>query len=59
VLTVLEQTPGVESARAMTDAEQRALLEPWFGPDLPVGGSADAAPDRDHRDARGATMPPA
>jgi cell division transport system permease protein len=36
VLTVLEQTPGVESARAMTDAEQRALLEPWFGPDLPV-----------------------
>jgi cell division transport system permease protein len=36
VLTVLEQTPGVESARAMTDAEQRALLAPWFGPDLPV-----------------------
>ncbi len=36
VLTVLEQTPGVESARAITDEEQRALLEPWFGPDLPV-----------------------
>jgi cell division transport system permease protein len=36
VLTVLEQTPGVASARATTDAEQRALLEPWFGPDLPV-----------------------
>jgi cell division transport system permease protein len=33
---VLEQTPGVESARAITDEEQRALLEPWFGPDLPV-----------------------
>jgi cell division transport system permease protein len=36
VLTVLEQTPGVASARALTDAEQRALLEPWFGPDLPL-----------------------
>jgi cell division transport system permease protein len=36
VLTVLEQTPGVDSARALTDEEQRALLEPWFGPDLPV-----------------------
>ncbi|MBO6602752.1 MAG: cell division protein FtsX [Roseicyclus sp.] len=36
VLTVLEQTSGVDSARALTDDEQRALLEPWFGPDLPV-----------------------
>jgi cell division transport system permease protein len=36
VLTVLEQTPGVDSARALTDDEQRALLEPWFGPDLPI-----------------------
>ena len=36
VLTVLEQTQGVESARAMTEEEQRELLEPWFGPDLPV-----------------------
>ncbi|MBY6201923.1 hypothetical protein KUV65_11155 [Maritalea mobilis] len=36
VLTVLEQTPGVESARALTDEEQQALLEPWFGPELPV-----------------------
>ena len=36
VLTVLEQTPGVDSARALTDEEQRDLLEPWFGPDLPV-----------------------
>jgi cell division transport system permease protein len=35
-LRVLEQTPGVASARALTDSEQRALLEPWFGPDLPV-----------------------
>ncbi|SEN97748.1 cell division transport system permease protein [Gemmobacter aquatilis] len=36
VLDVLATTPGVESARAMTDEEQRKLLEPWFGPDLPV-----------------------
>jgi cell division transport system permease protein len=36
VLTVLEQTPGVASARALTADEQRALLEPWFGPALPV-----------------------
>ena len=35
-LTVLEQTPGVASARALTDDEERALLEPWFGPDLPI-----------------------
>lgn len=36
VLSVLEQTPGVDSARALTDDEQRALLEPWFGPELPL-----------------------
>ncbi|MDX1785276.1 MAG: FtsX-like permease family protein [Roseovarius sp.] len=35
-LRVLETTAGVASARALTNAEQRALLEPWFGPDLPV-----------------------
>ncbi|SFA90369.1 cell division transport system permease protein [Poseidonocella pacifica] len=33
-LRVLEQTPGVASAQALTEEEQRALLEPWFGPDL-------------------------
>lgn len=36
VLKLLEQTPGVGTVRAFSDAEQRALLEPWFGPDLPV-----------------------
>jgi cell division transport system permease protein len=36
VLEVLTTTPGITSARALTDDEQRALLEPWFGPDLPV-----------------------
>ena len=35
-LRVLETTPGVASARALTDEEERALLEPWFGPDLPI-----------------------
>lgn len=36
VLTVLNSTQGVAEARALTDDEQQALLEPWFGPDLPV-----------------------
>lgn len=35
-LRVLQTTPGVGTARALTPQEQRALLEPWFGPDLPV-----------------------
>ncbi|SEO62589.1 cell division transport system permease protein [Salinihabitans flavidus] len=35
-LRVLETTPGIASARALDKAEQRALLEPWFGPDLPL-----------------------
>ena len=30
-LRVLETTAGVETARALTDAEQQALLSPWFG----------------------------
>lgn len=36
VLDLLATTPGIASARALTDEEQRRLLEPWFGPDLPV-----------------------
>src|SRR5690606_31381576 len=35
-LRVLETTKGVASARALSADEQRALLEPWFGPDVPV-----------------------
>ncbi|WP_323786299.1 cell division protein FtsX [Thalassovita sp.] len=35
-LRVLETTPGVATARALSDDEQRALLEPFFGPDLPL-----------------------
>jgi cell division transport system permease protein len=36
VLNILSTTKGVASARAMTDEEQQALLEPWFGPDVPI-----------------------
>lgn len=35
-LRILETTAGVASARALSREEQRALLEPWFGPDLPL-----------------------
>lgn len=35
-LRVLSQTPGVATARALSPDEQRALLAPWFGPDLPI-----------------------
>jgi len=35
-LKVLQTTSGVASARALNDAEQQALLEPWFGPGLPL-----------------------
>ncbi|MGJ8621976.1 MAG: cell division protein FtsX [Yoonia sp.] len=35
-LSVLETTPGIVSARALSTDEQAALLSPWFGPDLPL-----------------------
>ncbi len=35
-LRLLETTPGVKSARALTADEQADLLAPWFGPDLPL-----------------------
>ncbi|MGO4915282.1 cell division protein FtsX [Pseudogemmobacter sp. W21_MBD1_M6] len=35
-IAVLETTPGIAGARALTEEEQRKLLEPWFGPDLPL-----------------------
>jgi cell division transport system permease protein len=35
-LEVLATTPGVAAARRLTVEEERALLAPWFGPDLPV-----------------------
>jgi len=33
---VLRTTPGVAEARVLTEDEQKALLEPWFGPGLPI-----------------------
>ena len=36
VLAILAATPGVTGARALTLEDQTALLEPWFGPDLPL-----------------------
>ncbi|MFN3971990.1 MAG: cell division protein FtsX [Gemmobacter sp.] len=38
VIDVLTTTPGVATARAIPEDEARALLEPWFGPDLPLEG---------------------
>jgi len=36
VLAVLKTTPGISAFRPLTVDEERALLEPWFGPDLPL-----------------------
>lgn len=36
VMEILRTTPGVAKGRVLTSDEQRALLEPWFGPDLPI-----------------------
>lgn len=35
-LRILLQTEGIASARALDESEVQALLEPWFGPDLPA-----------------------
>ena len=36
VLAILSATPGVGAARALSEDEERKLLAPWFGPDLPL-----------------------
>jgi cell division transport system permease protein len=36
VQEILRTTPGVTEARVLPVEESRALLEPWFGPDLPI-----------------------
>ena len=36
VLRVLDQTPGIATFRALSTEEQQALLQPWFGVDLPL-----------------------
>lgn len=40
VLDLLSTTPGVKSATVIDDDEQRRLLAPWFGPDVPVDALA-------------------
>lgn len=35
-IRLLQTTPGIAEARPLTADEQRALLAPWFGPDLPI-----------------------
>lgn len=37
-LAVLQTTAGVQSARALSDEEQSALLAPWFGPEVSLDG---------------------
>lgn len=36
VLNALAQTPGIATTRVIEEAEQLALLAPWFGEDLPL-----------------------
>jgi cell division transport system permease protein len=36
ILTTLSATPGIASYRLIDDAETKKLLEPWFGPGLPI-----------------------
>jgi cell division transport system permease protein len=36
ILAALATTPGIASFRLIDEAETKTLLEPWFGPDLPV-----------------------
>jgi cell division transport system permease protein len=36
ILATLATTPGIKSFRLIGDDETKELLEPWFGPDLPV-----------------------
>ena len=36
VLLALQTTPGVTDFRALSSEEEKALLEPWFGPNLPL-----------------------
>lgn len=57
-LRILETTKGVESARALTDEEQAALLTPWFGSELaldalPVPRLIEVMENADGLDAAG------
>jgi len=58
VVRVLETTAGVAEVRVLGEDEQRKLLEPWFGPDLPIDTlpipkMVDLIEDADGYDAEG------
>ncbi|MEZ5912663.1 MAG: cell division protein FtsX [Paracoccaceae bacterium] len=58
VLAILQTTPGVATARALSLEEERALLAPWLGPDLPLDSLpmprlVELTEDRDGYDAEG------
>lgn len=36
VMAALQTTPGIAEAKLLPDSEVEKLLEPWFGPDVPV-----------------------
>ncbi|KGJ03875.1 cell division transport system permease protein [Paracoccus halophilus] len=36
VMAALDTTPGIAEARVLPDEQVEKLLEPWFGPDLPI-----------------------
>lgn len=36
VMDILATTPGLGEARQVSDAEMQELLQPWFGPDMPI-----------------------
>ena len=57
-LRVLRTTPGIIDARALSTEEQRALLAPWFGPELdldslPVPQLIEVIAEEDSFDAAG------
>ena len=57
-LAILQTTRGVASARALSDAEQQALLAPWFGSELaldtlPVPRLIEIVENREGLDAAG------
>lgn len=36
LIEVLNTTPGIAAVNVLSEADQKALLEPWFGPDIPL-----------------------
>lgn len=36
VMEILRTTPGLGEAKALSNEEMQSLLQPWFGPDMPI-----------------------